>query len=619
MSRVTTLVTAAFAAAPFALLALQQPPKLTPLEAQRVTVVRTTFKAHCFTCHSGANPAAGLDLSTPEGIQKGGVSGKIFVPGKPSESLLLARLKGEHGKPRMPLGFTALTAEQIQTVSDWITAGARTDAPDKPHWAYVKPQRPALPQVSNPKWIKNPIDTFVLAKLDKEKLKPAPEATKETLIRRVSLDLIGLPPPVEEVEAFKADKSPDAYERLVDRLLASPHYGERQARIWLDMARYADTDGYEKDLGRTAWVWRDWLIKSLNQNMPFDEFTVEQLAGDQLPNPTIDQLVATGFHRNTMMNLEGGVDPEEQHFNVVIDRVATTSTVWLGSTLQCARCHDHKYDPLSQKDFYRMAAFFSNSNTYPRGTFATFDITLHEPNIEVPTPAQIKRRAELKLAVAAAQKNAAKWTPELRTAFAEWMRSAESSSDWKPLPSTTVKADQAIFRSADNLIVQAIGENARQESYRIETTIQPQRLTGIRIEALADPTLPSKGPGRSQNGNFVITNVLLSVDGKPVKFSKATADFSQKLFSAPDALLGDPKKGWAVDGQVGQSHEIVFELAEPIDVRQPSSAVLTIEQKSVYDFHNLGRFRLSTTGVKAPAASTIPPEIRTALAAKDTS
>ncbi len=617
MSRVTTLVTAAFAATPFALLALQQPAKLAPLDAQRATEVRTTFKAHCVTCHGTDNPAAGLDLSTAAGIQKGGVSGPLFLAGKPAESLLLARLKGEHGKARMPLGMTALTAKQIETISQWITSGARTDAPDKLHWAYVKPVRPALPKVSDAPWVKNPIDNFVLAKLEKEKLKPAPEANKATLIRRVSLDLIGLPPTVEEVAAFQADKRPDAYEKLVDRLLESPHYGERQARIWLDMARYADTDGYEKDLGRTAWVWRDWLIKALNKNMPFDQFTIEQIAGDQLPSPTIDQLVATGFHRNTMMNLEGGVDPDEQHFNVVIDRVSTTSTVWLGSTLQCARCHDHKYDPLSQKDFYKMAAFFANSNTYPKGTFQTADITLHEPNIAVPTPEQIKRKGALKLALTHAQKSAKISSPQLRAAYEEWKQKADTSAEWKPLASTLVTADQAIFRSADNFAVQAIGENARQESYKIKTTLEPQRLTGLRIELLTDPSLPSKGPGRSQNGNFVITNVLLNVDGNPVKLVGATADFSQKLFSAPEALLGDPKKGWAIDGQTGQSHEIVFQLAEPLDLKQATELNLIIEQKSVHSFHNVGRFRLSTTAAKGPVASTIPMVIRLALSSKD--
>jgi mono/diheme cytochrome c family protein len=617
MSRVTTLVSAAFAATPFALLALQQPAKMTPLDAQRATEVRTTFKAHCVTCHSSDNPAAGLDLSTPAGIQKGGVSGKLFVAGKPAESLILTRLRGEHGKPRMPLGMTSLTEPQIRTISEWIASGGRTDAPDRPHWAYVKPKRPNLPKTSNSKWVKNPIDAFVLARLEKEKLKPSPEASRETLIRRVSLDLIGLPPTVEEVEAFKADKRPDAYERLVDRLLASPHYGERQARVWLDLGRYADTDGYEKDLGRTAWKWRDWLIKALNRNMPFDQFTIEQIAGDQLPNPTIDQLVATGFHRNTMMNLEGGVDPDEQHFNVVIDRVSTTSTVWLGSTLQCARCHDHKYDPLSQKDFYRMAAFFANSATYPKGTFQNADITLHEPNIEVPSPQQLAEKTKLKQEVAAAQREATKWTPELREAYEQWVAAAKSGSAWKPVPATFVTAEKAIFRSADGFIVQAAGDNALQESYKISSKVGPIRATGLRIEALADPSLPSSGPGRSQNGNFVITNVLLSLGGKPVKFSTVTADFSQRLFPAADALGNNPDKGWAVDGQTGKSHELVLEFAEPVDLAAESDFALVIDNKSKHAYHNLGRFRISLTDVKAPASLTLSPDIRAALAAND--
>ena len=216
------------------------------------------------------------------------------------------------------------------------------------------------PAVSHTAWPKNPIDQFVLARLEKEGLAPSPEASKEALIRRVSLDLIGLPPTLAEIDAFVADTRPDAYERLVDRLLASPRYGERWARPWLDLARYADSNGYEKDNLRTMWEYRDWVIKALNADMPFDEFTIEQLAGDMLPNATRDQLVATGFHRNTLLNQEGGIDVEEARWETLIDRVNTTGTVWLGTTIACAQCHNHKYDPFSQRDFYRMVAFYDN-------------------------------------------------------------------------------------------------------------------------------------------------------------------------------------------------------------------------------------------------------------------
>ena len=228
------------------------------------------------------------------------------------------------------------------------------------HWAYVKPKKAAPPAVSNEAWTRTPVDRFVLARLDAEKLMPSHEASRETLLRRVSLDLTGLPPTLAELDAFVADTRPDAYERVVDRLLASPHFGERWARLWLDLARYADSNGFEADRLRSMWPYRDWVIKALNADMPFDRFTVEQIAGDMLPDATRDQRIATGFHRNAMTNEEGGVDPDEALYEVLVDRVNTTATVWLGSTVACAQCHNHKYDPFSQKDYYRLMAFFAN-------------------------------------------------------------------------------------------------------------------------------------------------------------------------------------------------------------------------------------------------------------------
>jgi hypothetical protein len=305
---------------------------------------------------------AGLDLSTPEGIRKGGVSGPVFVKSDPERSLVVKRIKGLDGKPQMPMGFKPLDAAKIGAIESWIRGGASFsgEAPTV-HWSYVAPVRPGVPAVRGDSWVRNPIDAFVLSRLEKEGLRPSPQADKATLVRRVYLDLIGLPPTVAQMEEFLADARPGAYERLVDRLLASPHYGERQAVPWLDLARYADSNGYEKDDRRTIWPWRDWVISAFNRNLPFDEFTVEQIAGDMLPAATRDQIIATGFHRNTMLNQEGGVDPEEQRWLTLVDRVGTTATVWLGTTLACAQCHDHKYDPLTMEEFYRFLAFFDNS------------------------------------------------------------------------------------------------------------------------------------------------------------------------------------------------------------------------------------------------------------------
>jgi hypothetical protein len=284
-------------------------------------------------------------------------------------------------------------------------ADATTNQPAKTHWAYVKPVRPEFPKVENSRWVRNPIDAFVLARLEKEKLKPSPEADRVALIRRVSLDLTGLPPTIAEVDAFVADKSKDAYEKLVDRLLASPHYGEKWARMWLDLARYADTHGYEKDPKRSMWPYRDWVINAFNQNMPFDEFTIEQIAGDMLPNATEEQKVASGFHRNTMYNTEGGVDKEESRVETIVDRVNTTATVWLGSTLGCAQCHTHKYDPFTITEYYQMFAFLNNAD---------------EPQMEVPSAAQKAQEKQLQEEIPRLEAELKKQTPELDAAQKEW-------------------------------------------------------------------------------------------------------------------------------------------------------------------------------------------------------
>jgi hypothetical protein len=343
------------------------------------------LKARCASCHAGTGAAAGLDLSTAAGIQKGGSSGKLVLGGNSKGSLLIHRLAGQDGKPRMPMGFAPLGDEEMAKMRAWIDGGASVASANGRHWAYVKPVRPALPAVKNKVWIRNPIDAFVLARLEKEGLKPSEQASKETLLRRVSLDLTGLPPTVEEADAFLADTSPNAYEKVVDRLLASPQYGERQARPWLDLARYADTNGYEADRRRSMWPYRDWVVKAFNRNIPFDQFTIEQIAGDLLPNATVDQLVATGFNRNTMHNEEGGVDRAEQRWLTLIDRVATTSQTWLGSTVACAQCHDHKYDPFKQKDFYRFLAYFE---------------TAQEPAYELPSPELDAERQALRKQIA---------------------------------------------------------------------------------------------------------------------------------------------------------------------------------------------------------------------------
>jgi len=322
----------------------------------------------CINCHGAEKQRGGLRLDSRDAALQGGNTGVVLKSGDPARSRLLQIVAGTDKELQMPPeGKKPLTAEEVGLLRAWIEQGIKysgtiqTGSGDpKKHWAFQPIGKPSLPEVQNKKWGRNGIDAFVLARLEKEKLEPSAEADRATLIRRLSLDLLGLPPTPKEVDDFINDKSPDAYEKLVDRLLANPHYGERWARHWLDLARYADSDGYEKDTGRPfAWRWRNWVIDALNNDKPFDAFTIEQLAGDLLPNATVDNKVATGFHRNTLTNKEGGVDREQFRVEAVVDRVNTTAKTWLGLTLGCAQCHDHKYDPLSQREYYQFFAFFN--------------------------------------------------------------------------------------------------------------------------------------------------------------------------------------------------------------------------------------------------------------------
>ena len=331
----------------------------------RFADVLPIFKRHCVSCHTGPSAAGGLALDSFAGTMRGGVSGASVVVGKASASALIVRVKGEDGKPRMPMGFAPLDARDIATLEAWIQGGALDGGDAKTaHWAYVAPVRPVVMPLRG--WGNNAIDAFVLTRLVKEGLKPSPQADKATLIRRVTLDLTGLPPSTKEVDAYVTDTSSRAYEKVVDRLLASPHYGEKMALPWLDAARYADSNGFQQDGDTYQYVWRDWVVKAMNANLPFDRFTTLQLAGDLLPGTTQatpegrDALVATGFNRNHMLNGEGGAIAEEQRNVNLADRVDTTSTTWMGLTMACARCHDHKYDPLSQKDYFKLVAFFNN-------------------------------------------------------------------------------------------------------------------------------------------------------------------------------------------------------------------------------------------------------------------
>jgi len=595
----------ALAIVPYGLVGLRQADQKPDFQRDAMGV----FRAYCITCHSGQGAPAGLDLSTVEGIRKGGVSGPLFVPGKPDSSLLIRRLRGLDGKPMMPKGFASIGDEKIDAIRRWIADGAVTKESGRTHWAYLTPKRPAVPSTSNPKWIRNPIDAFVLARLDREGLRPTSEAEPGTLYRRASLDLIGMPPTVEEMRRYLADFDPKKYDKAIDRLLASPHYGERQARIWLDLARYADTHGYEADRSRTAYKYRDWVIDAFNRNLPYDQFSIEQLAGDLLPNPGLDDRIATGFHRNSMFNEEGGVDPEESMFETVLDRVGTTSTVWMGSTLACARCHDHKFDPFSQRDFYKMYAYFGNNTYAVAGDNNVGQRKFYEPTIKTPSADQIKRQGILKERIAALRQKSAKNPPDVAGFIAE----ARAAEWWTPFPKIVSLANGEFERQQDGSFL-AKSPAPGQDTYRIELEIPDGRWTAMRLEVMPDPSLPMKGPGRASSGNFILTKAEIEVGDKPVDFT-VDASYTQPGYDLTSLKDGRRESGgWAIAPNAGKKNELLFTFEKP---QSENEAELTLEMNSkTWPQHTIGRFRVSLTTAGNPGRLAMTEEVRKAVFAE---
>jgi hypothetical protein len=578
--------------------------------------IQPIFAAACASCHGAKKAAGQLRLDLKSAALKGGLSGPLLMPGDSKQSRLLARIlshEGEGGEPRMPLGGAPLKPEQIELIRRWIDEGAawpETEAAIRhpqsalpQHWAYVKPVRPALLSVKNQAWVRNAIDAFILARLEKEGLAPAPAADRTTLLRRVYLDLIGLPPTPKEVDAFLADQSKDAYEKVVDRLLASPHYGERWARPWLDLARYADSHGYEKDRPRVMWKYRDWIVNALNQDMPFDQFTIEQLAGDMLPNPTHDQLIATGFHRNTMLNQEGGVDDEEARWETLIDRVNTTSTVWLGSTLGCAQCHNHKYDPFSQKDYYKFFAFF-DSHDYYLLEMPGSEGWVIEPELELPTPEQAAQRDKLRAELKTVEATLKTQTPALNAAQAQWEAELRAAPrHWQTLDPLTFKSASGtkLEKLADKSLL-ASGTVPVSETYTLEVQLPASAagLTALRLEALADAKLPQGGPGRNPYGNFVLSGIEMKLNGQAVLLKEALADDSsgrpdaRQLFSPGEV----PGNGWAIDAtrdETRQPRQLVLTFAQPLKLSQTGTATILVKQIGQTVGQGLGRVRLAVT------------------------
>jgi len=399
-----------------------------PAAVDYLKEIKPLFATACVQCHGEKQPKAGLRLDTAANAMKGGEAGTVITAGKAGASLLVQLLNGPHGDiPQMPYKRNPLTGDQAALITNWINEGAKAPVNETPsvwtHWAFVKPVKAPPPRNSLLKSPpSNPIDAFINARLDKEKIAPSPRAELTTLIRRISLDLTGLPPTPQEVDAFvqsaaeqsetdsrrlpggrseaKSIRDPrSAIGTLADRLLQSPHYGERWGRWWLDQARYADSNGYSIDAPRSIWPYRDWVVRALNADLPFDQFTIEQLAGDLLERPTTDQLIATGFHRNTQVNGEGGIDPEQFRIDAVFDRVATTGSVWLGLTVGCCQCHDHKFDPIAQKEYYQMFAFFNNAEQDGHGGTKSATLDIPDAKKDLAALGREKKDLERKLAV----------------------------------------------------------------------------------------------------------------------------------------------------------------------------------------------------------------------------
>jgi hypothetical protein len=511
---------------------------------------------------------------------------------------------------------------------------AQSKSAIRQHWAFVAPVRPQLPEVRNKPWIKNPIDQFILARLEREGLPPSPEADRTTLLRRLNLDLIGLPPAIEEVDAFLNDKSPNAYQEQVERLLASPHYGERWGRHWLDAARYADSDGYEKDKARRVWFYRDWVINSFNRDKPYDQFIIAQIAGDLLPNPTQDQLVATGFLRNSMINEEGGIDPEEFRMEAMFDRMDAIGKSILGLTIQCAQCHHHKFDPLRQEEYYRMFAFLNNA---------------HEANVAVYTPEEQMKRAEIFRRTREIEAELQHQTPDWQKRMNDWEERVKNDQvEWtvvQPEVDEDSTAGQRYLPAKDGSFL-AAGYAPAKHRVMMKLKTEARNITAIRLELLNDPNLPLGGPGRSIKGSCALTE--FEVEAAPahdpkktakIKIARATADLSppereldpmfddrsgKRRFTGPIefAIDGKDDTAWSIDAGPGirnQPRKAVFALEKPISNEGGSILTFYLSQRhggwnnNDNQQNSLGRLRLAITTAPDAVADPLPANVREIL------
>ncbi|HEY1765799.1 MAG TPA: DUF1549 domain-containing protein, partial [Opitutaceae bacterium] len=581
--------------------------------------VRPILADNCFKCHGMDKAEHRLRLDLRESALKGGKSGyPAIVPGKPDDSELVERITSTDDDDRMPPADShkSLTAAQVGTLVRWVKSGAVY----QPHWAFLAPVRPALPRVRNGRWPRNPIDRFALARLEDEKLAPSPAADGATLCRRLFLDLVGLPPTPVEADAFGADyaRAPDvAVARQVDALLASPHYGEKWARQWLDGARYADSNGYEKDRLRIIWPYRDYVIDAFNRDLPYDRFLTEQLAGDLLPSPTPEQITATGFIRLSMLNEEGAIDPEEFRMVAMFDRMDALGKSVLGLTINCAQCHNHKYDPLSQEDYYRLFAFLNND---------------YEAVPAYYTPEQRRTVASLRLEFEKVEARMRAKMPDWADRMAKWEDERRAAEPAWQTPALENEGDngQRYDHLPDGSIL-ACGASGTAMPVRFKFHTSLRRITAFRLEVLNHPDLPAGGPGRSYQGLFALSEFGAEVEAdKPsegsrpqkasggvrkVTFVSAADDLGLepeaffKAFGLPSdgevgpaafAIDGNRKTAWSGDigpGRRNEERAAVFRPEAAISVPASGDVVALLDQMMHQgsDSENLGRFRLLVT------------------------
>jgi hypothetical protein len=594
--------------------------------------IRPILSENCYACHGpdARMRKAGLRLDVETDAKTRLESQSIaVVPGKRDQSELWARITAAGLPEQMPPADSgkALTKAQVELLGRWIDQGARWQG----HWSFLPISRALPPAVDDPSFARNAIDAFVVARLGAAGLAHAPPADPATLLRRLHFDLVGLPPAPEVVERYAANPSEMAYEQLVDALLASQHFGERMAMFWLDLVRYADSVGYHGDQPVSVSPYRDYVISAFNQNLPFDQFTIEQLAGDLLPNPTRAQKIASGYNRLGMMSAEGGVQDKEYLSKYIAERVRNASGTWLGVTLGCCECHDHKFDPFTMRDFYRFEAFFADIQE--RGLYSGADQSgAWGPTMMVPTEEQERELARLDGQLALARKQLETSTAALEEAQAAWEASVAPRIDWKPvLPLEVSAAGGAQLALLEDHSILAAGPRSETETYRVKARLPLPVVTAVRVEVLPHETLPKQGPGRAENGNFVLTELTVSVerDGNmaAVPLTRASASFEQKagaeknpykVFTAASAIDADargPEWGWAILEEAGKPNHAVFETTA--DLHGAEQAAVEFVLKQNFAGHALGRFRILVTGAARPVAAQgagLPRAVREILA-----